>query len=177
MGTLWTPGGPHKATIHSILSSEALGIPNATIASAVWPSGSLAIYIPFAVVVPITITQLFWHNGATASGNVDMGIYDAAGTKLTSTGSTAQGTVSVLQLVNITDIVIGPGCFYFALAMDNTTGTMFRTTLGALLELQRGLGMAQQASAFALPATATFAALANNYAPACGLIIGPRASV
>jgi hypothetical protein len=53
-------------------------------------------------------------NGATASGNMDVGIYDYAGTRLVSSGSTAQSGTSAFQDFDITDTLLGPGIFYLA---------------------------------------------------------------
>ena len=90
-------------------------------ASATYVAANRAHYIPFVVSEPITVVQLFAYNGATASGNIDMGIYDAKGTKLVSIGSTAQAGTNALQTFDITDTVLGSGRFYLAVAMDNAT--------------------------------------------------------
>lgn len=153
-------------TIHTF-SPWSVGsyFPGATLASATWPSGSRAFYIPFRLPFPFVITQAFWENGAAVSGNVDIGIYDAAGTRLRSSGSIAQVNVSVIQSVDLTDLTIDGGVFYLALAVDNTTGTMLRSGAANM----PATGMASQNAAFPLPATATFAAMANAYLPLCGV--------
>ena len=130
----------------------SLGAP----ASSTFPSANAAYFFPFRIWTPITVRKLFAHNGATASGNIDVGIYDAQGRKLVSAGSTAQAGTNALQEFDVTDTVIGPGLFYLAVAMDNTTGTLFRSTFGGSVN-SKVMGEAQQASAFPLPATATFA--------------------
>lgn len=136
--------------------------------SATWPAANRAIFVPFRTAVPILVRQLFNCNGATASGNIDVGIYDRVGTRLVSAGSTAQAGTSVLQVFNVTDTLIGPGQFYFAVALDNTTGTITRQAPPNVLQT-RALGLVQMASAFPLPATATFATVANVHIPLCGL--------
>lgn len=136
------------------------------LSSAAWPSANLAMYMPFALARPTLIVKLFCVNGATASGNVDMAIYDWAGTRLVSIGSTAQSGTNAVQEFNITDTWLGPGKFYLAVAMDGTTGTLFRGQ--STLQGNREAGWLQQASAFALPANATFAANTTNYQPAIG---------
>jgi hypothetical protein len=137
-------------------------------ASAVWPSTNLAIFVPFRISQPISANLLWVANGAAVSGNVDVGIYDVAGTRLVSSGSTAQAGVSVIQTFNIADTWLGAGLFYLAMAMNNTTGTTLRTALSATFALKI-YGCAEQASAFALPATATFATSTQNYVPYFGL--------
>lgn len=140
-------------------------------AGAVYPAADLAIYVPFSLSRSVTVAQLFWVNGGTASGNVDAGIYSADGTRLTSTGSTAQAGTNAPQSVNITDIQIGAGLFFIAIAMNNGTGTLFRATF-AQLGLAITTGMYQQATAFPLPANATFANPTFDYIPAFGFTPG-----
>jgi hypothetical protein len=137
-------------------------------ASATWASANLALYIPFRISAPLTITQLFLMNGATASGNVDIGIYDTAGTRIIATGTTGQVGTNVIQAVNVADTLIGPGAFYFALALNGTTGTVFMSTSFLAAQCQL-VGMAQQPSAFPLPATATFASCAFTGCPMMGV--------
>lgn len=136
--------------------------------SAAYISANRAIYIPFSVSSPILVVKLWSFNGATASGNIDVGIYDTAGTKIISSGSTVQAGTNTLQEFDIADTMLGPGNFYLAVAMDNTTGTLFRNS-GGSTSLQSAVGMAQQATAFPLPATATFAATGSTYVPMVGL--------
>jgi hypothetical protein len=110
---------------------------------------------------------LYHYNGATAANNIDVGIYDAAGTRLVSAGSTAQAGTSDLQLFDVTDTLLGPGLFYFAVSFDGTTGTVFRHVVSQ--NFGQALGVCQQtASAHPLPATATFAANAFQIVPTCG---------
>ena len=137
-------------------------------ASTAYPTANQAIYVPFYLTERLTVTQLWWVNGASVSGNVDVGIYSEDGRRLISTGSTAQSGTNATQVVNITDTPLGPGLFYLALAMDNNTGTLVRGTAGSVDRL-KATGCAQEASAFALPATATFATIASDYVPLFGL--------
>lgn len=136
--------------------------------SATWPSSNRAYFLPFTLDMPIVATKLFVANGATASGNFDIGIYDDSGTRIVSTGSTAQSGTSDLQVVDITDTLIGPGQFFLALAFDNTTATVFRANLASGSDPQ-AIGEYTQNSAFALPASATFATAASQFWPLFGL--------
>lgn len=146
--------------IHT-LSSVACGDPIAAIGL----SGSAAAnpvnaandawYVPFVLNEPFTVRKAGWHNGTTVSGNVDIGIYSANGTRIWSSGSTAQSGTSVVQVVTPTAFTLAPGLYYLAIAVDNTTGT-FRGF--ALQQAGRSTGVFTQASAFPLPSTATFAA-------------------
>jgi hypothetical protein len=114
-----------------------------------------AIYIPVRIPAPFYAHKMFIYNGATVSGNIDMGIYDRDGNKIASLGTTAQGTASTIQEFDMTDILLAPGIYYLAVALDNATGKILcADSVGVLL---RSLGRVVQETAFPLPATATFA--------------------
>jgi hypothetical protein len=136
-------------------------------ASSAWPAASRALFCSFRLWTPITAVKMFVLNGATVSGNIDVGIYDEAGTRLVSSGSTAHAGTSVIQVLDITDTQLGIGLFYMALALDGTTATVYRKSIN--VALQRATRWYQMAAAFPLPATATFAAPASNYVPLFGL--------
>ena len=126
--------------------------------SLAWQTANAAFFFPFTIDVPTTIVQMSWANGATVSGNVDIGIYNSEGTLLVSSGSTAQSGVSANQTVNTTDTLLSPGkWFYLALAVDNTTATLLGVALSAAFN--QAMGVLSMASAFPLPATATFASI------------------
>ena len=132
-------------------------------ATAGWPAANRAIFMPITIYNPITVVKMFIENGASTSGNIDVGIYDSDGAIIVSSGSTAQSGVSATQEFDITDTLLNPGLYYLAAAMDNTTGTVLRWGLSGAVA--RGIGVAQMASAFPLPSTATFAALASSFIP------------
>lgn len=131
--------------------------------SAAWPAANRAIYVPFVVPAPFVAVKMFVSNGATASGNLDAGIYDDQGNRLVSIGSTAQAGTTANQSLDITDTLLLPGVYYMALAMNGTTGTARRTNIA--LPLVKACGVLSQSTAFALPATATFAAAQDAYIP------------
>lgn len=128
--------------------------------SATFASANRAHFQPFRVTVPCIIKQLFVANGATASGNIDLGVYAPDGTRLVSTGSTAQSGTNDLQVFDVTDTLIGRGYYYIAVAMDNTTGTLIRNNFSS--QTARYQGFAKQDTAFPLPASATFASSAGQ---------------
>lgn len=140
--------------------------------SATWPTANLAILFPIRVPVQQPVSQIFWLNGAAVSGNVDAGIYTMDGTRIYSTGSTAQSGISSIQTVSFTEITLGPASYYLALSVNNTTATIQRitATLGAFVP--QVIGLAEVASSFALPATLTLASATNNYIPAVGIASG-----
>lgn len=156
----FTPFGPH--------SLIAAGLLPAGLASAVWPVANKALFVPVRLSRALRLTRLFLHNGATASGNFDVGIYDRNGNRLVSTGSTAQVGTSVLQIVTLgTPFLLDRGLYYLAAAMDNTTGTTNRASVSTVLFAQAA-AMAEMASAFPLPTTATLASLVAGYIPDMG---------
>lgn len=126
-----------------------------------------AYLIPFHIQEPITVTKLFCANGATASGNVDVGIYSSSFVRIASSGSTAQAGTNTLQIFDITDITIGPGDFYLAIALNNGTGTIFSQNVG--VTIGNRIGLLQMASAFPLPATITPATVSAGVTPIVGL--------
>jgi len=158
------------------LSPESLSL-NPVINVGSFASGVLtanrAYLIPFHLDEPITVTKLFCANGATASGNVDVGIYSEDFTKIISSGSTAQAGTNTLQIFDVTDTTIGPGDFYLAIAIDNGTGTIFNQNIGTTVSNREGL--LQMASAFPLPATITPATTSAGVTPIVGLRQGGTA--
>lgn len=134
-------------------------------ASTVYPVANTAYFIPFILTKPFTSVKMAQLNGGTVSGNIDVGIYDDKGTRLVSIGSTAQSGINNWQSFDITDILLGPGKFFLAVAMDNTTATLFRGTVTNAAFLSC-LGQREMASAFPLPATVTFATMVSAYIPA-----------
>lgn len=163
-----TPTHPESGVANTMFNGGNLSLN--TYASTAWPTASKAFYIPFFVSKQITFTTLFTVNGATTSGNIDLGVYDANGTKIVSSGSTAQSGASALQKVTVASTSIGPGIFYLAMSVDNVTATVYRTIGGQVLRTKM-TGMAEQASAFVLPATATFATLTPDFIPMVGLSV------
>ena len=128
-----------------------------------WPTANLAIYIPFTLHSAATVKRLGWFNGGVVSGNVDCGIYDSALARVISAGSTAQSGTSTWQMVDIADTALAAGGYWIAIVLDNTTGRI-GTYPSAVSEL-RGSGFAEQGTSFALPATATLAAMAQTIIP------------
>lgn len=148
-------------------------LPLNSITGAAWPAASLALYVPFNIPRLTSFDRMYTHNGATAADSVDVGIYSLDGTRLTSKGLTAQAGTATLQFFTFASAILLPaGRYYMALALNGTTGTFLR---GAFAAVQLGsLGVYQQDLAGesvpgTLPATATFAAMAQAYLPNFGL--------
>jgi hypothetical protein len=104
------------------------GILAVNFASAAWVGANTAYMWPFKLTDWATAYQLLFMVGATSSGNIDVGIYDAQKNKVVSAGSTAMSaTVNTVQELNITDTLLAPGDYLLAAACDNTTATCFRS--------------------------------------------------
>lgn len=144
-------------------------------ASAAWPAADRAYGYPFMLSEPQTLLQMYVYNGATASGNVDVGIYLPDGTKVVSKGSTAQSGTSGWQLFDLTDTVLQPYTLYYAwCCLSSATGTVFRWAGGVNVGQVIATGIVQMAAATggtgSLPATVTPAAMATNYLPDFGMV-------
>ena len=137
--------------------------------SSVWPAANLAMFFPVSLESPVAVKRFWWENGATAAGNVDMGLYTRDGTRLTSTGSTAQSGTSVLQSADVTDVIVAPGLYYIAIALDDGTATLGGNTFANAAH-GKIVGLAEQTTAFALPAVATFATWTRTVWPYCGFV-------
>lgn len=115
-------------------------------------------YVPFVVPDPFIVDKFRWRNGSVVSGNADAGIYSSDGTRLVSTGSTAQSGASAIQEVDVTDTYLAPGVYYSAFTASNTSGSYVSFTDQGITEIGRSYGLFQQSSALPLPSSATFAA-------------------
>ncbi len=162
------------SAIISPYSFEAIGeivaaMQQASPASATVPSTNLCIFVPFLIHEPATIAKVWWSNGATANGNIDVGCYDEAGNRLIAAGATAQGTVSVLQEVDVTDTLIRPGRFYMGINFTGATATLISITLP--LGAAQAAGIVTQTGQTSLPNPATFAnpGGAHTFLPNFGL--------
>lgn len=129
-----------------------------------WPLANLALFVPFRVSQTIIAVKMFWFNGTAGTDSVDVGIYGQDGTRLVSSGSTLTSGASSKQEVDITDTTLTPGLYYMAMAMNGTTNTIVRFSAGLTGPLS-GWGLYELTSAFALPATATFATTTRQDIP------------
>lgn len=134
-----------------------------------WPGTDLILYLPLRMPEAFTVKRVYWANASSVSGNTNVGLYSAAGSKLWEIGSTAQTPTNQTQFTDVSpDQSHAAGLYYFAMQHSNTSGQFCRSAPGVNLLAPYGL-MQEAAGSFALPATATFAALANNYLPLAGL--------
>lgn len=155
----------------SVTSLNAMGdilVPNNTAsASGAWPANNRAIFVPFELAVHATFYKA-WTNIGTSSGNIDFGIYDLAGNRLGSAGSTASPGTG-FHIVDISDTTLQPGNYYMAMAAS-TTGFLPSRWASPALQIMTSFGLGDMASALALPNPATIAVATSAYIPLFGLI-------
>ena len=170
LARLVVPGNQRIITpfSHESLMSKGLQEIDTGLGSNTWDTANKVGYYPFELAEPFTVFKVFTYNGTVVSGNWDLGVMDEAGARLFSSGSTAQATTSDLQPVDITDYTLGEGRYFLAFGLDNATATTVRANpTAAWMDF---LGCKEQASAFPIPSTATFAAYTLGDVPLVGLI-------
>lgn len=154
---------PYSPEFGYVLNAAGATSMNAATSGA-WLAANLALYYPFRLDDFVTVYQFLWYVGTTNTGNVDVGIYDSQLNLIVSAGSTAIGTASVVQELNITDTVLPPGGYLLGAAASATTCNVFRVAAADEL-LFPTMPVYEQASAFALPNPAAPALLSSNTQP------------
>lgn len=137
------------------IGSEILGIDDA-LASGTW-TANLLCFVPLILVEPLLVAEFFWHNGATVSGETDVGVYSFDGqTRLGRSGPVANSGTSQIQVAPVTDFLLPANRrLWLALGCDNATQTFNRANLAASgLDF---IGVTQQGSGWSsgLPSTIT----------------------
>lgn len=151
-----------------ITTARMIGAQSSIAASSVaWNSANYAVYVPLLLATSVTVYKITMGDGTLTGGNFDVGIYNSIGTKLVSSGATARAGASQEQVIDITDTVIGPGLYYVAMSADGTNNYIMINSTNT--QLTRMCGVLGQASAYTLPATATFAAASQSRIPALAL--------
>jgi hypothetical protein len=118
-----------------------------------WPGANRGYAIPFVVEIPYTVKRMFWGNGGTISGNIDIGIYGIDFSLLVSAGGVAQSGASTYQVSDVTDTLLEPGRYLLAISVDNTTATYQMSNTGGGSYQPSMLGCTQMSSAYPLPST------------------------
>jgi hypothetical protein len=161
--------GSHSA--QSPIAALALLTTTWTAAAAFdWPAANQAIFVPLAVPVWQRWSYGFWINGSTiTSSNVDVGIYSIDGVRLASTGSVVMaGATNYQSSTLLSTVELPPGPYYLAMSCNNTTARGWGVSTPSVTE-GRMAGLLQMASAFPLPATATFSQWASTGYPYFGI--------
>ena len=151
---------------HSVgMMTAAIG---GTPASTTWPAANRAIYVPIYLDQPAICNKLFVQTGSTASGNIDIGVYNSAFAKLVSIGATVSGSGGVIQEFDVTDTLLPRGVLYLGISMSSGTGTLLAWS-GGNAGIFRAWGILQEASAHPLPSTATPVANTGTFLPIAGI--------
>ncbi len=161
-----TPQDQAPAIIHSF-SQEALGVSPVVGSnfgsSTTWGVTNWSEYVPFIVSSPMVVTTMGVFNGASVSGNLDIGVYDDQANRITHSGSTAQSGTNAWQSVAVAGVTLQPGIYYMALNFDNTSARYF-AIFGS--SLTRAMGMLLDfGSTLVLPTTATWVVETNGVIP------------
>lgn len=85
------------------------------------------VFIPHRV----TLTGIGYWVGATQNGNVKVGLFNAAGTKVAETTATVgQAAANTFQQVAFSSTYAAdPGVYYIAIILSSATGTWYRTSI------------------------------------------------
>jgi hypothetical protein len=137
--------------------------------SQAWPTANKAILVTFSIFKRTRFQRMFIMNGNTASGNFDIGVYDHSLRKIVASGSTAQSGGNTIQAVSL-DFTLDPGNYYMALAMNNTSGSVW----GGVVDSSSQLGFNNSiyravTSSFPLPDTLGSPNDFSVFIPAMGL--------
>jgi hypothetical protein len=134
--------------------------------SAVWPTASTAIFMPFICETKQNVKGMSFFV-TTASGNYDVGIYDENGVRRASKGSTVVPAAG-FAFADFTDTDLEPGCYWMAMAVDNITAS-FHASNNFTAQMQRIANIYAQAAAFVLPSSITYSNWATAYFPLCAV--------
>lgn len=171
MNALYTPpkvNGVQNLTTIRAHDPEVLGWGvAASPASVAYPLANLALYVPFSVSETCTVNEGYVITGATAGGNWDIGVYSAAGVRLTSSGATARTASVVDNSTAMTNLVLTPGVrYYMAFAHDGTSLFFSSTSIAGLYE---AAGVLESTTSYVLPTNPTLSRTTRAYLPDFGL--------
>ncbi len=138
---------------------------NANPNSATAPGANVAVFQAVYVATPCTVTGVRYVCG-TSTGNIDVGLYDAGGTRLASAGSTASPGTGRRTINFSASASISPG-FYWLAIVSNSTASFARSSAD-------GIGGYQTfATSFPLPTSVTFPGTASaNGTGLIGIVSG-----
>lgn len=136
-------------------------------ASLAYPLANLAIYVPFSVSDTVTAYEGWVIAGGTAGGNFDIGIYDAAGARLSSAGATARTLSTVNNTTTMTDTVLVPRVRYYMAFSADSTNTYF--SVSAAANIYEACGVLESTSSYVLPSNPTLSRTTRAYVPHFGL--------
>lgn len=141
-----------QASVISFLSGTPVGTNN------------IAIYMPVRFPCDATIYKMCFM-ATNGTGNYDIGLYNGAYAKLTSSGSTAMSAAGLKTHTFSSDIrVTGGDLYYTGFSLSNSAGAAMVASFSTAPPLV-GAGFAQESSALPLPATMTPVTMGGNLYP------------
>jgi hypothetical protein len=158
-------GGATGVISPASMYSIGRGVANIAPGTNAWSAANRALYVPFRVTEEVTVYQIGFGSGATAGGNVSVGIYDSAYNRLVS--GTAARVVSSETFVNTTDVVLLPGLYYMGMAVDGTNNMATFSLVN--VQIAHLIGIRMEESAYPLPDPMTPVKTATVFAPFMGL--------
>jgi hypothetical protein len=170
--------GSYASLGSSLAASGFIGpLDPAELGSYTPPAANTALFVPFFITQAETVRKMFVANSATVSGNIDVGIYtdrpDGQVERLVSNGGTAQAGAGDFQELAIQNLVLRPGRYYLAVALDNDTGYVQTFTPYVVTWLSgiipQASGCARMDDAYPLPKVATLAAYGAAGVPFVGV--------
>src|SRR4029077_13538773 len=152
---------------------DLLAVSALTLSSGAWPSANLAIGVPFYIPWPFPLQRLIAMSGSAARNNCDVGIYTTSDMcKIVSSGAIAMSGNSLPQFASKQEMI--PKGWYMAFqSVDNTTANRMSVSVTPTLDVMRGIGCVQMASAYPLPDRIVPATLTSNTFPFIGLTTTP----
>lgn len=154
-------------TVKSAPAATIFGSGNTAPASVAYPLANQAFYVPFSVSKTVTAYEGWVVSGATAGGNFDIGIYDAAGARLSSAGATARTASVVNNTTTMTDTVLVPRVRYYMAFAADSLNTYFCIVPAA--QLIEAAGVLSSTSSYVLPSGPTLSRTTTAYLPYFGL--------
>jgi hypothetical protein len=158
----------------STVSTDMVSLANMAASAAIssaWGTNNKAVLVPVTIASTHTYVKAAWLNGATATGNVDVGIYTISGTtatRIVASTAEAQTGTSVCQVAAaFTTTTLEPGLYYLAMSCSSTSATCWRLS-GVAAGAWRPGGVYQMTTAHPLPSSGTVATYTNTFLPIFG---------
>jgi len=125
------------------------------------------VYVPVQVLQGVKATGVKYVVGVQ-SGNMSVGLYDASGARLATSGAVAVPAAGVASTAFTTAVYLTPGIYYLAISCDNITATFGQAQTGVAAPT----AARYQAAAHPCPSPAAFAGTTNLHMALVGTVTG-----
>ena len=135
-----------------------------------WAEVNRVIYVPLLLTHPFSLVRFWWANGTTLSGQIEVGLYSASGTRLATTGSIGGGVAAGTQSAAPTagTIVLAPGFYRLAVTVNQINRRLLK--FSSTVQNFRKLNVYEELTGgFGLPATATLGTNLSAWVPVFGI--------